>query len=354
MSLPTKRLVAGVCGDGHIRTIEENAPELRKGCVAIDVQASLVSPGTELGGWRNLAGKRAKSDANTKPRPFGYSNAGIVAAVGEGVTRFKKGDRVACIGGGYALHTNYAIVPHNLTVALPDNVTFADGSYAMLAATALHAMRRGEPEFGEYAAIVGLGIVGLMAGQLYHLAGNYVIGWDTIPYRLDVAGKVGIDATVQIGKADEVAATKAFTRNCGLDAAMIAFGGDGTKAMQSLEKCMKLSPDTHLMGRIVVVGAPVFQYNPGTTNLDIRRAARTGPGYHDDPWEVGPDYPPVFMRWTTRTNLELCMRLISEGRLKVKDITTHTVALNQADEGTSAILDDPDRIIGLVFDCTKA
>ena len=350
MSLPTKRIVASVCGDGHIRPIEQDAPELRPGTVAIEVRASLVSPGTELGGWRNLATKRENPDADAKPRPFGYSNSGVVLAVGEGVTKFKAGDRVACVGGGYALHTDFAVVPHNLTVHLPDNVTFAQGSYAMLSATALMALRRGTPQFGEYTCIVGLGIVGNIAAQLYQLAGNFVIGWDTIPFRTQLARQVGIEATATVGWEDEIEATKTFTRGMGLDSGVLAFGGNGEKAVKSLEKSMKVSPDTHPMGTIVVVGSPVFQYSTACTNIDFRRSSRTGAGYHDNAWEVGGDYPSVFMRWTTPNNLNLCIRLISDGKLNVDALTTHKMPLADADAGIDAILDDADGIIGVVFE----
>ena len=89
--------------------------------------------------------------------------------MGEGVTRFRPGDRVACIGGGFAQHTTYAVVPHNLCVTLPENVTYAQGSYGMLAATAMQAIRRGEPQLGEWFCMVGLGIVGQLAGRLHQL-----------------------------------------------------------------------------------------------------------------------------------------------------------------------------------------
>src|SRR5574340_993520 len=109
-----KRIVAAVLGTGTIGLVEEEVPELRPGAVLLEVQASLVSPGTEIGGWRQLAAQREKPNPNAKPRPFGYSNAGVVKAVGEGVTEFKPGDRIACIGGNYAMHTDVALVPHHL------------------------------------------------------------------------------------------------------------------------------------------------------------------------------------------------------------------------------------------------
>lgn len=345
-----KRIVAARMWNGHIGIVEQDVPAVTAGTVLVEVHASLVSPGTELGGWRALRQELDATPKDQEPSPFGYSNAGIVREVGEGVSELQPGDRVACMGWGYALHTDWAVIPHNLCVKLPQNVTFAQGSFAMLAATALHALRRGEPGFGEFAAIVGLGIVGQLAAQFYRLAGNYVIGWDVIPLRAEIAQDCGIDATALAGGEDVVARTNAFTGGAGLDSAVIAYGGQADKAMEQAIACMKLSPDTHRMGTIVVVGGPEFQYPAGTHNLDIRRAARTGPGYHDDAWEVGGPYPPVFMRWTTPTNLQLCMRLISEGRLKVDELVTHTIPLDNVDEEIAAMLDDPDGILGVVFE----
>ncbi len=104
-------------------------------------------------------------------------------------------------------------------------------------------------------------------------------------------------------------------------------------------------------GTIVVVGGCTFEYGKGPiTNVDIRRASRTGPGYHDEPWETGRDYPPVLVRWSTRTNLELCMRLIAEGKLNVDALTTHTIRLADAGTGVAAILDEAEEILGVLFE----
>jgi NADPH2:quinone reductase len=353
MASPTKRKVAAVCGDGHLRVIEQDVPELKRGTILVNVHASLVSPGTEFNGWRGLAEKRKNPDASAAPRPFGYSNAGTVRKVGEGVTEFKLGDRVACVGAGYALHTDCAVVPHHLCVALPDKVTFAQGAYAMLAATAMHTLRRGEPEFGESVCVLGLGLVGQLTGQLYKLAGNFVIGWDRTEHRLQIAKKWGIDGTVHAGAADEVAATRKFTRGLGLDAAVMANAGESDETVDKLVRSMKVSPDGHAMGRIMIVGWPTFRFANligGMNNIDIRRCSRTGPGYHDDAWEVGEAYPPVFMRWTTRTNLDLSMRLIEEGRLNVDVLTTHRIPFSDLDARMDHLLDDPDALLGVVFE----
>ena len=148
MNIPPKRRVAVQCGNGSIKVVEQDIPTLNNGAVLVKVGASLVSPGTEVGGWHSFADQK-NNPAFKEEQSFGYSNAGEVVD-SAGVSEFKIGDRVACIGVGYALHTDYAVVPHNLCVPLPDNVTFEQGAYGMLFATAMQTLRRGQPEFGEY------------------------------------------------------------------------------------------------------------------------------------------------------------------------------------------------------------
>ena len=344
-----KRIIAAR-GNGRVTLVEEAIPEIKPGSLLVEVHNSLVSPGSEVGGWRNLHNQQSPSSSESQSRPFGYANAGIVEEVGESVTKFKPGDRVACMGGGYALHSNYAVVPHNLCVALPDNVTFAQGAYGHLAATAVHVFRRGQSSFGEFVAVVGLGVLGQLCAMIHRLAGSLVIGWDAIPFRAETAKNWGIDTVAIPGKEDEVEITRAFTDGQGLDTAVIAFGGDANMAVQQLQKCFKCSPDGHLMGRLMIPGGAWFDFPRTITNMDICRVGRTGPGYHDEEWEFGVDYPPVFMRWTTQTNLKLCMRLISEGKFNVDAITTHKIPLVDVESRLAEIIQKPDKMLGIVFE----
>lgn len=330
--------------------ISEDIPPLQKGWVLVKVRASLISPGTELRAAKE-ARRSGVSDPGT-PSPFGYQNAGEVLEVGDGVTEFKAGDRVACMGGGKALHANYAVVPKNLCAVLPENVGFEEGAFAHLAMTSLHAIRRGEPQLGEYLVVVGLGLVGQMAASLGRLAGMYVMGWDMMPFRCEVARSWGINDTAVIGEEDEAEKARAFTRDFGFDMAVIAFGGEGTKALQSVASAMKVSQDTHRMGRICIVGGAKTDCTWGSAlgNLDLRACGRTGPGYHDDPWEVGEyEYPPVFMRWNTQSNMKLILRLMSEGRLDVKSLITHKLPLAKIDEAVTAHIEAPNATLGTVL-----
>ncbi|NOY82828.1 MAG: alcohol dehydrogenase catalytic domain-containing protein [Kiritimatiellaeota bacterium] len=348
--MATQRVIGAVDGTGHGCVLTQDLPPPGEGEVLVKVHASLISPGTELSG-----AKKARANAGGQPgipRPFGYQNAGEVLEAGSGVTEFKPGDRVACMGGGYAQHANYAVVPKNLCAHLPDNVTYEQGAYAHLAMTSLNAIRRGQPELGEYLVVVGLGLVGQMAARIGQIAGMYVMGWDMVRFRCEAARNWGIDGVTVIGEEDYEAKAKEFTRGYGFDMAVVAFGGEGTKALDALRKVMKVTPDTHLVGRICLVGGVTTQcaWGAGLGNLDLRSCARTGPGYHDVPWEHGKvEYPRVFMRWTTRTNMDFVLRLMSEKRLDVESLTTHRLPLERIDEAVTAHIEHPDQTLGTVL-----
>lgn len=335
---------------GTLTVVEEELPPLKPGDVLIEVHRSLVSAGTELtGGWTALWHEKQNPLPLAAPRPIGYSNSGVVVETGGAVKDLVPGTRVAAIGAGYARHATLAVVPRNLVFPLPPQVSFVEGTFAMLAATGLHALRRTSPSFGESVAVVGLGIVGQLAAQLFHLAGQYVIGWDVVRKRVDLAKTWGIDETCLVGREDPAAKSLAFTGGFGLDAGVVAIAGEATKAIGELERAMKASADGHKTGVITIVGGIHFDYNAETTNIDYRRASRTGPGYHDPAWEQGRDYPSVYMRWNTRTNVNLCLRLIAEGKLKVDNLITHHVDIERCERTIDEILESPEDILGVVF-----
>ena len=105
----------------------------------------------------------------------------------EGVEQFAVGDRVACMGGGYALHADRACVPQNLCAAIPDGVSFEAAASVHLAATGLHAIRRTLPLFGENGMIMGMGLVGQFSAQFGQLSGCHIMAVDGNEMRLERA-----------------------------------------------------------------------------------------------------------------------------------------------------------------------
>src|SRR5512143_3505726 len=133
---------------GQTSVTEAPSPTPKPGCALVSTAASLVSAGTERMlvefAEKSLLGKaRSRPDlarqvldkarregllttveaAFTRldqPMPLGYSSAGTIIALGEGVQGLHVGQRVACAGGNYAVHAEYAAVPRILVTPLPD------------------------------------------------------------------------------------------------------------------------------------------------------------------------------------------------------------------------------------------
>ncbi len=343
-----KRTVGSIDGRGRGVCIQAEAPQVQAGEVGVRVHASLISPGTEL---RGVPVQRLNPEPDKPPRPFGYAGAGVVEKLGAGVEQFKVGDRVACMGAGYALHTDYACVPQNLCVDVPPGVSMEIATATHLAATALQAIRRAEAEFGENAMVMGLGLVGQLCAQLAQLCGCHAMGVDPLPLRTRVAQAVGVERVVQADTEDPVAVAAEFSRGWGIDFGIIAFGGDASQAFEQMYQSLKMTPDGHRMGRIVIVGGARINHEFAASlgNVDVRSAARTGPGYHDAAYEHGCAYPPVFVPWTTQRNLAECMRAMASGKLQITPLLTHEFALADIGRAVDVLVDNPDEAIGVIL-----
>jgi len=184
--------------EGQIAVDEIPTPQADNGMALVKVVYSCISAGTELSGVQNSANpplwKRAlknpdkvldtakkigtkglsfaRNFVETKRagieagRPTGYSAAGVVQAVGAGITDLQVGQRVACAGSQYAFHAEYIAVPRNLIVPIDDALDFAQASTVTLGAIALQGLRRANPTLGETFVVIGLGILGQLTVQM--------------------------------------------------------------------------------------------------------------------------------------------------------------------------------------------
>src|SRR3972149_4543355 len=191
---------------GETSVVEVPIPTPRPGTALVRTCASLVSTGTERMvvefAEKSLLGKaRARPDyvrqaldkarregilgtieaifgRLDQPMALGYSSSGIVSSVGEEAAGVQVGQRVACAGGGYAVHAEYALVPTNLLVPLPEQVDFESAAFTTLGAIALHGYRLAPPQIGERVAVIGLGILGLLSLGIIRAAGCHALGID--------------------------------------------------------------------------------------------------------------------------------------------------------------------------------
>ena len=337
---------AVISNRGTLECHKTEIPELKDNEVLVKTHASLISPGTEMNGVKHLRQNPQEKEDYFK---FGYSCAGEIIAVKGDVKNLKPGMRVACMGLT-STHSSYNAVPCNLAVPLPDNVSYEEGCFASLAATSLQAVRRSDVQLGEYGVVLGLGIVGNIAAQLYHIAGARTLAWEALPLRRKIAKKCGVQS-INFMRTNAVEKSKEFAFPYGMDFALMAFGGDGSKAFESVKNVMKVSADGHQMGRVVVVGGCSLTFTGGAVsgNLDVRASSRTGAGYHDKDWEYGKDYPDVFVQFTTTRNVRELLQLIAEKRLKVMPLITHTMRVQDIAEAGEMLIDHPDKTLGIIL-----
>ncbi len=343
-----KRTMAVINKDGIIVPKEETLPELKNGEVLIKVHASLISPGTEMNAVRS---RRENPGKEVEDLKFGYANAGEILEVKGEFNNLKQGMRVAAMGAGVALHANYCIVPVNLVVPIPDDVSYADAAFVTLIATSMQSIRRAVPQLGEYGAILGAGIVGNICAQLSQLSGARVAVWEGIDSRIEIGKKCGINNFINFKKQDVVKSTVDFSAPYGLDFSIFAFGGEATKAFLQIKECMKRSPDSHQMGRVILVGGCQVTVEGGaaTGNLNILSSSRTGPGYHDTAYEYGADYPNALIQFTTQRNLKEAIKLISEKRLIVEPMITHQVSIDKTNDMADLLINTPQDAMGVVL-----
>lgn len=281
--------------------------------------------------------------------PLGYSCAGEVIEVGEGVTDIKKGDLVACAGIGYANHAEVVAVPNNLCVKLPEGITLKDAAYNTLGAIALQGIRQADLRLGESCAVIGLGLLGQLASLMLKASGVRVVGIDIAEDTLKLARENGAaDLTLQRDTAGIEEKILDFTDGIGVDSVIIAAATKSTDPINFAGSICKKK------GSVIILGAvPTgFDRDPYwyKKELELKMACSYGPGRYDLNYEEkGIDYPAAYVRWTERRNMQAFQVLLSTKAIDIGYLTTHEFDFSQAAEAYDLIMNRTEPFIGVAL-----
>lgn len=356
-------------GDSYIEDIP--LPILKKGEILISTTYSVISPGTEkslikfskssffskaiqqpdkvrevIDKVKNdgpLSAIEAVNYRLNKPLELGYCNVGIVEDVGEGVVKFKKGDRVISNGP----HAEYCCVPQNLCAKVPSNVSSEEASFTVLASIGLQAIRLAKPTFGETFVVSGLGIIGLLTIQLLKANGCKVIGIDINSERCKLASEFGIES-INLSEIDNpVEFVHNLTDGYGVDGVLIAASTNSDEAIHlACKLCRK-------RGRIILIGVTGLNFRRDLLykkELTFQVSCSYGPGRYDPFYEEkGNDYPISYVRWTENRNFQSILNAFSQKSLNVNPLISKKIPFEKALEGYE-ILNSNSDILGILLE----
>jgi predicted dehydrogenase/threonine dehydrogenase-like Zn-dependent dehydrogenase len=364
-------------GSGDMVIQEIPYPQVGAGMVVVKNHYSIISAGTE-GSTVQAARKSLIGKAKERPQqvkqvldvlkkqgfvqtyravkkkldaysPLGYSCAGEVIEVGEGVTEFQVGDLVACAGAGYANHAEVVSVPVNLTVKLNGNVDLKDAAYNTLGAISMQGVRQADMRLGETCVVIGLGLLGQLACLILKASGINVIGVDISENAVKHAND---NSVVDYGWARNTAGIEDkilhATNGHGADAVIIA------AATSSLDPVNFAGAIARKKGKVIVLGAvPTgFDRDPHyyRKELELKMACSYGPGRYDLNYEEkGIDYPIAYVRWTEKRNMEAFQELIAKKRIDIDYLSTHEFSFDDAGKAFDLVVNKTEPFIGIVL-----
>ena len=281
-----------------------------------------------------------------KPDPFlgqkapvtlGHEFAGVVDDIGSKVTKFNKGDRVVInltvsnrekeenidlydgysfIGlgsdGGFAEFTN---APEENVYKLPDNVSDKEGALVEPTAVAVQAIKEGEVLFGDTVAIFGAGPIGLLTTIAAKAAGaSKIFVFDLSEDRLNKAKAIGATHTINSGESNPSDVISKYTDN-GVDVAFEVAG-----VAPTLKSAIDVTKARGIVVIVSIFGHPI-EWNPmQLTNTGVKLTSTIA-------------YTP--------TTFQQTIDLINEGNLKVKDVVTDEIELNDiVESGFEQLVND--------------
>jgi len=239
-------------GVNEVRLEEVPVPEIGAGEILVRVHTCGIC-GTDL--------KKIATGSHSAPRIFGHETSGVVARVGEGVSKFDTGDRVVvfhhipCGQCFYCLHKTFAqcetykkvgstagfepsgggfaeyvramdwIVEKGM-VRIPDGISFEQACFVEPVNTCIKGIETLRLLADETVLVIGQGPIGLILAKLAERSGVRVITSDLYPARLTMANSFGLNLTIDATRADAVKTVREMTDGRGADATILAVGGN--------------------------------------------------------------------------------------------------------------------------------
>jgi 2-desacetyl-2-hydroxyethyl bacteriochlorophyllide A dehydrogenase len=330
MSIVCQSVILAAPGRVCLKSAE--LPPLAADEVLIQTTKTLISPGTERALLLNLPGL-----AIQYPKPIGYSHVGEIIALGSAVDGLIVGDRVA----SRSRHASHVISKAEICHKLAANINDEEATFFQLLAISLQAVRKTRLEVGEAAAVIGAGLVGLLALQVCRAAGALpAIAIDSERGRLERAERLGADVVIQADQAGE------FAQSAG------ALSQDVPVVIEATGNPAALEPSCQIAafgGRLALLGSA----RGATESFDfykrVHKRGLTLIGAHISTTyrlAAAPGW------WTQQEEQRTALRLIQNKRIAVQPLITHRFSWQEIDAAYALVASWKPDAIGIVIDWT--
>lgn len=288
--------------------------------------------------------KKVEYDLLPPPRIYGHETAGIVAAVGEGVTKFKVGDRVVAFhhipccecfyckrklyaqcavykkvgitagfepaGGGFAQYIRIMdwIVERGVEL-IPDGVPFDTACFVEPVNTCVKGVWQTDPQPGDLAVVMGQGPIGLIFTMLLKHKGIRTLATDTMAERRAASERFGAERCLDPRSADVTAECAARTEGRGADLVIVAASAPGI--VEQAIRC------TRPGAKILLFAQTSDKERIELSGKDICMGERI-----------------VFGSYSADVDLQkVSADLVFSGAIPVGELVSHRFALDQISEG---------------------
>ena len=317
-------------GKAELQESDWAIPELRPDEVLLETECTLISPGTERACLLGLAG-------GDFPKVLGYSAVARVLDAGK-ESGFHPGERVA------VYHSSHAslLVKRACDLVRVEEETLSSHAalFCIVGAMGLQGVRKAMPEFGESMAVMGLGLLGLLAVQIAACSGALpLLVSDYDPARRKLALELGADAAFDPADPDFIGQVRSASGGKGVDAVVEVTGV--AAALKQALKYVAGEGRISLLGCTRVPDAVIDFYQdvhlPGVTLIGAH--TRNRPRVESRPGQ-----------WTEHDDYRTFLRLLAHGKLRVRPLISEIVSPEQAHEVYNTILEQKNPPPGFVFD----
>jgi 2-desacetyl-2-hydroxyethyl bacteriochlorophyllide A dehydrogenase len=302
--------------------------------VLIRTRYSLISPGTELALYTGTHINLFNSKDTFAKYPFypGYASVGEVVRIGKNVKDLKIGDRVFAISN----HAAYNVVhcSSGSIFKLPKEFSEIKALFARLAAISMTSVIQSDLKIGDRVMILGMGLIGNLAAQLFSIQGAYCIGVDTIAERIKIAESTIINHVVLCDAETDLLKELHKISDDLIPDIVVEATGNASLVNTALKMVRP-------RGQVVLLGSPRSTLEVNVYE-DIHRKGIRFTGAHEILQGVD-DLP------NRATLLQYMLQLIERGALHIDPLITNVVSALNAKEAYELLLNKKESTLGVIL-----